>query len=68
MKSTIDCIKYVVTEMDTDQSVTGRTISIDRLYTSIESANWLLYRGMAPKTERFLVQLVILKRRRRTFA
>ena len=45
MKSTIDCIKYVVTEMDTDQSVTGRTISIDRLYTSIESTNWLLDRG-----------------------
>ena len=52
MKSTIDCIKYLVTEMDTDQSVTGRTISIDRLYTSIESANWLLYRGIATVAER----------------
>ena len=52
MKSTIDCIKYLVTEMDTDQSVTGRTISIDRLYTSIESTNWLLDRGIATVAER----------------
>ena len=84
--SAIDYIKYLVTEMEADQPITGRTISIDRLYTNIESTNWLLDRGTAtvgtlqrgrsgipsdlltPKTERFLVQPVILKRRRRTFA
>ena len=42
----IDYIKYLVTEMKADHPVTGRTISIDRLYASIESKNWLLDRGI----------------------
>ena len=73
--------------MEADQPVTGRTISTNCLYTSIESTNWLLDRGystvaklhkkgeteylldvLTPKTERFLVQLVILKNRRKTLA
>ena len=47
LKSTIDYIKYLVTEMEVDQPITGRTISTNRLYTSIESTNWLLDRGIA---------------------
>ena len=85
-KSTIDYIKYLETEMEADQSIKGRTIPTNCLYSSIESINWLLVRDIATvgtlqkgrsghqlnfltlKTERFLVQLLILKRRRRTFA
>ena len=80
-KSTIDCIKHLVTEMDVYQPLTGRTISTNRLYISIESTNWLLDRGIATvgtlqkgrsgiPSDPFLllVQLIILKRRRRTFA
>ena len=33
--------------MKADQPVTSRTISTDRLYTRIESTNWLLDRGIA---------------------
>ena len=33
--------------MEADQLFTGRTISTDRLYISIESTNWLLDRGIA---------------------
>ena len=47
LKSTIDYIKYLVTEMEADQAITDRTISTDCLYTSIESTNWLLHRGIA---------------------
>ena len=47
LKSTIDYIKYLVTKMEADQPITGRIISSDRLYTSIESTNWLLDRGIA---------------------
>ena len=86
LKSTIDYIKYLVTEMEGDQPITGRTVSTDCLYTSIESTNWLLDCGLQQfvycrkgeaeyhlnfltlKTGRFLVQLFILKKRRRTFA
>ena len=32
LKSTIDYIKYLITEMEADQPITGRTISNDRLY------------------------------------
>ena len=39
LKFTIDYIRYLVTEMEADQPITGRTISADRLYTSIESTN-----------------------------
>ena len=42
LKSTIDCKKYLVSEMEAHQPITGRTISTKRLYTSIESTNWLL--------------------------
>ena len=47
LKSIIDFIKYLVTEIETDQPITGRAISIECLYTSIESTNWLLIRGIA---------------------
>ena len=47
LKSTIDYIKYLVTEMEAHQPITGRTISTDLLHTSIESTNWLLDRGIA---------------------
>ena len=33
--------------MEADQPITGRTISTDCLYTSIESTNWLLDRSIA---------------------
>ena len=46
LKSTIDCIKYLVTEMEADQPIKGRTIPTNCLYTSIESTNWLLVRGI----------------------
>ena len=42
LKSTVDYIKYLVTEMEANQSITGRTISTDCLYTSSDSTNWLL--------------------------
>ena len=82
-------MKYLVTEKEADQPITGRTILINHLCTSIDSTICLLNRGIAtylliyfcrkgkveyhrnfltPTTERFLVKLVILKKRRRTFA
>ena len=33
--------------MEADQPITCRTMSTDRLYTSIESTNWLLDHGIA---------------------
>ena len=36
LKSTIDYIKYLVTEMEADQPITGRNISTNHPYTSIE--------------------------------
>ena len=33
--------------MEADQPIIGRTISTDRVYTSIESTNWLLDCGIA---------------------
>ena len=62
--------------METDQSITGVTILTDCLYTSIEATNWLrtLQKGRSgipaehfDTQNRFLVQLVILKRKRGTF-
>ena len=47
LKSTIDYIKYLVTKVEAGQPITDRTIPTDRLYTSIESINWLLDRGIA---------------------
>ena len=47
LKSTIDYIKYLVIEMEADQPIAGGTISTDCLYTSIESTNWFLDRGIA---------------------
>ena len=76
MKSTIDYIKYLVSQMEADQSITGVTILTDCLYTSIEATNWLrtLQKGRSgipaelfDTQNRFLVQLVILKRKRGTF-
>ena len=52
LKSTIEYIKYLVTEMEANQPITGRIISADHLYTSIESTNWLLDRGIATAAER----------------
>ena len=46
LKITIDYIKYLVTEMEADQPITGRTVSTDRLYTSIEITSWLIHRGI----------------------
>ena len=40
--ATIDDMKYLVQDMEKQQSIEGRTTSTDRLYTSIESENWLL--------------------------
>ena len=42
LKSTIDYMKSLVTEMKADQLITGRTTSTECLYASIESTNWLL--------------------------
>ena len=36
LKSTIDYIKYLVTEMEADQPIAGRNISTNHPYTSIE--------------------------------
>ena len=47
LKSTIDYIKYLVTEMEAYQPIIDRTISTDFLYTSTESTNWLLDHGIA---------------------
>ena len=47
LKSSIDYIKYLVIEMEADQSITDRAISTDRLYARIESTNWLLDPGIA---------------------
>ena len=47
LKSAIDCIKYLVIEMEAVQPITGRNISTDRLYASIDCTNWLLNCGFA---------------------
>ncbi|KAG1713940.1 PiggyBac transposable element-derived protein 4 [Nymphon striatum] len=39
-------IKYFVTQMEKDMSLQGRNISMDRLYTSIYIAQWLLGKRM----------------------
>ena len=46
MKSTIEYVKYLVTQTGNQQTLKGRTVSIDRLYTSIEQAEWLLERDI----------------------
>ena len=46
IKATIDSVKYLVQDMEKQQSIKGKTISTDRLYTSIELANWLLARDI----------------------
>ena len=40
-------MNYLVTKVETDQSITGRNISTNRLYTSTDSTNWLLDRDIA---------------------
>ena len=52
LKSAIEYIKYLVTEMEADQPITGRIILADHLFTSIESTNWLLDHGIATAAER----------------
>ena len=44
INATIDYVKYLVTETENTQTLKGRTISTDRLYTSIGMTNWLLDR------------------------
>ena len=44
LKSTIDYIKCLLTEIEAGYPITDRTISNDRLYTRIDSRNWLLDR------------------------
>ena len=39
-------VKYLVEEFEKDESLLGRNILTDRLYTSISLANWLLERGI----------------------
>ena len=39
-------VKYLVNETEKDISLKGRNISIDRLYTSIPLAKWLLERDI----------------------
>ena len=79
LKITIDYIKYLVTKMEADQPITGRTVSTDRLYTSIELTNWLLHRGITIvgrsvissqlfDTQKRKIFCATLKLRRRTFA
>ena len=36
LKSTIDYVRYLVTKLEADQPITGRTVSTDHLYASIE--------------------------------
>ena len=40
-------MNYLVTKVETDQSITGRNISTNHLYTSTDSTNWLLDRDIA---------------------
>ena len=42
INSTIDHVKYLVSQTKRQVNLHGRNISTDRLYTSIECANWLL--------------------------
>ena len=42
INATIDYIKYQVTQTKNQINLKGRSISTDRLYTSIEPANWSL--------------------------
>ena len=44
IKANIDYVKYLIQNMEKQQLVKCRIISADRLYTSIESANWVLAR------------------------
>ena len=46
LNTTFSYVKYLVTETDKDTSLKGRCISTDRLYTSIEQANWILSKGI----------------------
>ena len=44
LDKTLAYVKYLVSKMEMDTSLKGRCITTDRLYTSIEQANWLLSR------------------------
>ena len=41
VSGTINNVKYLVVKLSEYQNLTGRNISMDRLYTSFEVANWL---------------------------
>lgn len=41
VSGTINYVKYLVEKFSEHQNLTGRNISMDRLYTSFEVANWL---------------------------
>ena len=47
LKSSIDYIKYLVTKVESGQPIISRTNSINCLYVSIESTNWLLAGSIA---------------------
>ena len=42
LNSTIDYVKYLVSQTKKQVNLHGKNISTDRLYTSIKCANWLL--------------------------
>ena len=44
LDKTLAYVKYLVSTTEMDTSLKGRCITTDRLYTSIEQANWLLAR------------------------
>ena len=46
VKGTINYVKKLVTNFERYQSLRGRNISMDRLYTSFEVADWLLKKNI----------------------
>ena len=46
IKATVDYVNYLIQDMEKQQPTKGITISADHLYTSIQSANWLLARDI----------------------
>lgn len=47
INATIDYVKHLVTQTKNQVNLKERNISVDRLYTSIEAANWLLEQNIA---------------------
>ena len=46
VKGTINYIKKLITNLEKHQNLLGRNISMDRLYTRFEVADWLLDRNI----------------------